>query len=473
MISVQRECRLFGLVVVVAVTMMAGNAYGQSPSTEVMPPLSYPMSQYLHNNPEVLRDLMSRQVPPSPEPGPAPPADPSSVPSEQAPAAETAPASLWQLLTHPLGLNVSNPLLLTDGTVIVHRTCTPDWWRLTPDINGSYVDGTWSQIASLPSGYVPRFFGSAVLSDGRVIVEGGEYNINCGRPVWTNLGAMYDPVANTWKPVSPPNGWANIGDAQSVVLPDGTFMLANALTKQQALLNASTLTWTATGSGKFDVNDEEGWTLLWDGNVLTVDAYVHTGSCDTNSERYLTSFGSWISAGSTIQQLSDCGSPNFSFELGPQVLRPDGNVIAFGGTTSGVASSTLPSSVGKPGPISRRLTVKIILSPMLRQRCSPVATCCSPQVLVSLAYRPISSSSSTARTRLPRWRTPRMRRALPRIDGTSSCCRPARFWRARPTSIISGSIPLPASPGPTGLRSSPPSRPSCVRDRPTNCTACS
>jgi len=269
MISVQRECRLFGLVVVVAVTMMAGNAYGQSPSTEVMPPLSYPMSQYLHNNPEVLRDLMSRQVPPSPEPGPAPPADPSSVPSEQAPAAETAPASLWQLLTHPLGLNVSNPLLLTDGTVIVHRTCTPDWWRLTPDINGSYVDGTWSQIASLPSGYVPRFFGSAVLSDGRVIVEGGEYNINCGRPVWTNLGAMYDPVANTWKPVSPPNGWANIGDAQSVVLPDGTFMLANALTKQQALLNASTLTWTATGSGKFDVNDEEGWTLLWDGNVLT------------------------------------------------------------------------------------------------------------------------------------------------------------------------------------------------------------
>ena len=93
MISVQRECRLFGLVLVVAVTMMAGRASGQSPSTEVMPPLSYPMSQYLQNNPEILRDLMSRQVPPSPEPGPAPQAGPSSVPSEQAPAAETAPAS--------------------------------------------------------------------------------------------------------------------------------------------------------------------------------------------------------------------------------------------------------------------------------------------------------------------------------------------------------------------------------------------
>jgi hypothetical protein len=38
---------------------------------------------------------------------------------------------------------------------------------------------TWSQIASLPSGYIPSFFASAVLPDGRVIVEGGEYNDNC------------------------------------------------------------------------------------------------------------------------------------------------------------------------------------------------------------------------------------------------------------------------------------------------------
>jgi hypothetical protein len=43
-----------------------------------------------------------------------------------------------------------------------------------------------------------------------------------------------------------------------------------------ALLNPSTLTWTGTGSGKFDVYDEEGWTLLPNGTVLTVDAYVFT-----------------------------------------------------------------------------------------------------------------------------------------------------------------------------------------------------
>jgi hypothetical protein len=343
MITVWERRALYGLALL-AVATVAGGAHGQAPPKEAMPPLSYPLSQYLRNNPEALRDLMSRQVPPSPEIGPTPQPNTTSSPSQQAPAKQDDPASPWQLLNHPLGLNVSNPLLLTDGTVIVHRTCTPDWWRLTPDINGSYVNGTWAQIASLPTGYIPRFFGSAVLPDGRVIAEGGEYNIDCSKEVWTNLGAIYDPAANTWNPVSPPNGWANIGDAQTVVLPNGTFMLADALTTQQALLNAHNLTWTPTGSGKFDVNDEEGWTLLWDGNVLTVDAYVFTGSCDTNSERYLTSFGSWISAGSTIRQLPDCNGPNRSFELGPQVLRPDGTVVAFGGTTSGVAHTAIFAS---------------------------------------------------------------------------------------------------------------------------------
>ena len=42
-------------------------------------------------------------------------------------------------------------LLLTDGTVIVQGTFTGNWYRLTPDDSGSYINGTWSQAASLPS----------------------------------------------------------------------------------------------------------------------------------------------------------------------------------------------------------------------------------------------------------------------------------------------------------------------------------
>src|SRR2546427_12718862 len=136
-----------------------------------------------------------------------------------------AGAQSWQPLTNrPRFIaSPSNPLLLTDGTVIVHDTCGRHWSRLTPDNTGSYVNGTWSAVASLPAGYGPLYFASAVLPDGRVIVEGGEYNF-C-KPVWTNLGAIYDPLSDSWTPVSPPAGWSTIGDAQSAVLFDGTFML--------------------------------------------------------------------------------------------------------------------------------------------------------------------------------------------------------------------------------------------------------
>ena len=58
---------------------------------------------------------------------------------------------------------------------------------------------------SLPraSSYGPLYFASAVLPDGRYIIEGGEYNN--GNDAWTKLGAIYDPVANTWTSVTPPS----------------------------------------------------------------------------------------------------------------------------------------------------------------------------------------------------------------------------------------------------------------------------
>ena len=67
-----------------------------------------------------------------------------------------------------------------------------DWWKLTPDITGSYVNGTWSQMASLASGYDPYAFASATLADGRVLIEGGA-NLNFGSFSFTNQGAVYDP----------------------------------------------------------------------------------------------------------------------------------------------------------------------------------------------------------------------------------------------------------------------------------------
>lgn len=253
----------------------------------------------------------------------------------------------WQPLNHALCTDgqpcilADTPLLLTDGTVMVqakeraHASCGSQWFRLSPDISGSYVNGTWSQLASLPPGYSPHYYASAVLPDGRVIINGGELNDNgsgCNY-VWTNQGAIYDPVANMWKPVAPPSGWSTIGDAQSVVLADGRYMLANCCTKQQAILDATTLSWTPTDTTgtKADSNDEEGWTLLPDGTVLTVD--TNNPGDLTHAERYLPSSGSWISAGNTIVKLDDTNVNNSgSHEMGPQVLRPDGTVFAAGAT---------------------------------------------------------------------------------------------------------------------------------------------
>jgi hypothetical protein len=264
------------------------------------------------------------------------------------------PLSPWAPLNNQptfLGRGASNPILLTDGTVLIQDTGSQDWWRLTPDLSGSYVNGTWTQIASLPAGYSPLYHSSAVLPDGRLIVEGGEYNFFV--PTWTDLGAIYDPLANTWTSVNPPPFFGTccgfdhptIGDAQSVVLFDGTYMQANCCTTDEALLDATTLTWTPTGSGKFDINDEEGWTLLPNKQVLTVDAYVFAyDPTGTNSEIYVPASGKWHSAGSTIVQLWDsaanCGGENNATqEVGPAVLRPDGTVFATGANTCGGGAS--------------------------------------------------------------------------------------------------------------------------------------
>jgi hypothetical protein len=230
-----------------------------------------------------------------------------------------ARAGGWQQIVAPapFGANgAGTALLMTDGTVMIQDN-TSNWFSLTPDKNGNYVRGTWVQKASLPSTYGPLYFASAVLADGKVVIDGGEYNFFHSAEL--TLGAIYDPIANTWTSISPPSGWTRIGDASSVVLSDGTFMLGNCCYAAQALLNEGTLTWTTTGMGKADSNSEEGWTLLQGGKVLTADV-----TRAPSSERYNPRNGTWASAGMLPVNLIN------QFEIGPQILRPDGTVFVAG-----------------------------------------------------------------------------------------------------------------------------------------------
>jgi len=256
-------------------------------------------------------------------------------------AALASAQSPWTPVNNVPNIGAGAVALLTDGRVLVHDESGNsgtwgNWWTLTPDVNGNYATGTWAQVATMPSGYGPLYFGSAVLPDGRYIVEGGEYNN--GRDAWTKLGAIYDPVANTWTSVTPPSGWNSIGDSPSVILSNGTYVQSDCCDsgKNASMLNPSTLTWTSTGSGKFDIYDEEGLTLLPGGMVLDVDAYVFQyQSNGMNYELYNPNTGVWTSQGNTPVQLWDSaancgGSGSASYELGPAVLRPDGTVYQTG-----------------------------------------------------------------------------------------------------------------------------------------------
>jgi len=62
-------------------------------------------------------------------------------------------------------------------------------------------------------------------------VENTTAQVEAAMPPWTNQGAIYDPVKNGWTSVAPPTGWKTIGDAQSVILPNGTYMQADCCTK--------------------------------------------------------------------------------------------------------------------------------------------------------------------------------------------------------------------------------------------------
>ncbi len=108
-------------------------------------------------------------------------------------------AGTWQGLVNQPPFHTSTMLLLSDGRVMVQEEATPHWHALTPDASGSFVSGTWSTLADMS--FWRRYYASGILRDGRVIVVGGEQS---GAGGDTNRGEIYDPVADSWTPISLP-----------------------------------------------------------------------------------------------------------------------------------------------------------------------------------------------------------------------------------------------------------------------------
>jgi hypothetical protein len=306
-------------------------------------------------------------------------------------AAPRTVSGTWQRLANrfPGKSFPDTALLLTDGTVIMHDGCSRRWYRLTPDNRGSYLNGTWTQTSSMPLGYEPLYVASQVLPDGRLIVQGGEYNA-C-QDAWTNLGALYDPVRNTWTAVLPPTGWANIGDAQSVVLADGRYMVADCCgatfgtgpKAALATIKGTIVTWTPTGSGKADDYDEEGWTILPDQTILTVDAALDRALNHSRSEIYTPATGAWTRSGDTVGRIENPSSE----EIGPAVLMPNGKVLQIGANSDGAVNAQSHSSLYDPltGTWSKGPDLPSVDGVFLSAEDAPAALLPSGNVLVQLS----------------------------------------------------------------------------------------
>jgi hypothetical protein len=268
----------------------------------------------------------------------------------------------WQPLNNPQPANIDAMLLLTDGSIMCKEYETPNWHKLIPDKESEYANATWLTLSPMPNNApvgqngpanAPLYFASAVLRDGTVFCAGGEYN---GAPQVDLLAAeLYDPVTDIWTPIATPSGWTNIGDAPSCVLPDGRLLLGNADTNAfpsaTAIWDPQSGSWSA-GGNSLDLNSEEGWTLLPDGTILAVQC-----TNVPNAQKYVIATNQWVSAGNTGPTLpgKPVNVPPVIYEMGPQILLPDGRVFAIGASGNTAVYSpptTVPTDPGTwaPGP---------------------------------------------------------------------------------------------------------------------------
>jgi len=234
----------------------------------------------------------------------------------------TSPAGAvgtWTALTHASpGLQINNMLLMSDGTVLAHDVnSATTWYRLTPDTNGSYINGTWTSVASMS--YTREYFSSQVLTNGGIFVAGGEY----GNGGYT--GEIYDPLANVWIAAPSTPGTNKFIDSGSAMLPNGNVIIAPVTPAnygETLIWNTATTNWSVGPTlYRGDDQDEASWVTLPDGSIITIDPFGQ------NSERYIPSLNKWINDTTVPVSMYGWGG-----ELGPGLMLPNGKAFFMGGT---------------------------------------------------------------------------------------------------------------------------------------------
>lgn len=306
-------------------------------------------------------------------------------------------AGFWTPLAHTAPDSVELMLLLPDGTVMGANNPSDitggyghNWYRLTPDSQGNYANGTWTTVAAMND--TRLFYSSAVLRDGRVFVAGGEYG--SGR----DTAEIYDPQANTWNYINPPtslldpnahspalggtNASSNQGfiDSDCMVIADGRVLVAPVAPNVwggNLFFDPVANAWSQGPSTASAFQDEASWVKLPDGSILTIDPF------GTNTERYIPAQNQWI---------ADQGAPTSLYspvggEMGPAFLLPDGRAFFLGG--SGHTAYYTPSGNTSMGTWTIGPDIPNGLTPAD----APAAMMVNGKILCAVAPAPYSDSN--------------------------------------------------------------------------------
>ncbi len=231
-------------------------------------------------------------------------------------------AGTWTALKNSAPVGIETMLLLPDGTVMgLYYQAANDWYKLTPDSHGSYVNGTWSPMSSMIHGRL--YFGSTILANGQVFVAGGEY-------VDSSHGETYDPIRNLW--TAAPGAINGLADGAVETLPNGNVLLAAPYSGAAGtpIFNVASNTWT-TGI-QSPGTDEACFVKLPDGSILC------PGS--TTSSRFIPALNQWVADGNIPVPLFSGG------ETGSAYLLPNGNIFAIGYANTAIYT---PSGNSSPG----------------------------------------------------------------------------------------------------------------------------
>lgn len=295
-------------------------------------------------------------------------------------------AGTWTPLTSSPPGGINNCMLLSDGTVL-GMNGSGDCVKLTPDIHGSYINGTWSIMSTMNQSRL--FFASQLLTNGNMWVAGGEYGSG-------GTSELYDSLNNTWTLLPCPSNGPNIYDAISEILPNGNPLVFPISTSPACLIfNVASSNWLSAAPCHA-YQDEADWVKLSTDCILTIDSFT------TNTEHYVPSLNEWVVDGTVPVPLYD----SVKSELGSGHLLPNGQVFWLGSTTntalytpgstvtsagSWVALSGIPNGLGAPdAPAAMMVNGKILCC------LGPAATYNSPSSFFEYDYTSDTFTQVTA-----------------------------------------------------------------------------